>query len=564
MKSITVVVNGKQIKLDDTNYLAQGGQGVVYAKNNAVFKIYHDTAKLIPEDKIKELQVMSDLKNVIIPSQSIYDAKTNNRIGFCMRYVDNTEYLCKLFVANFKQTNNVSPQMIVDLVKVMQQTMIDIHKRGIVVGDYNEMNFLTDSTFKIPYHIDVDSYQTPSYKCNAIMESVRDRKYPLGDFNEYSDWFSWAVVAFQLYTGIHPYKGKHPQYKMNELPKRMDDGISIFDKDVSVPKFVNMCGIPKSHLDWFKGVFIRGDRSIPPFGDGVINYSVIKNIVVDDKSDIISELINTFNSDIIDLVYNNGMIVVLTRNGIYCDGKSKITFANETNNGKIIFTPFGELLFAIQIGDELHIFDETKTMIDKIKLNGNKFKIFNDAVYVVSEAGLVQYVFERIGKMKMIPSVVAPLNYQSAKIYDGVVIQDIFGKYSAIVPCFFNKCITVNLKELDGKRILHAKRLNKWIFVVYEEKGKTVLASFLFNDQFTSYECRIDPDIDFRNINAVIKDNGMIVMSKNDDSIELFFDFKRGSKMLNDTSVSNGHRLYCGKDIYFVNGTELYTIRMKK
>lgn len=562
MKPRTVVVNKQKVTLSDKDYIAQGGQGVIYVKGNAVFKIYHEVDKLIPEDKINELQVMSDLNNVIIPSQSIYDTK-NKRIGFCMRFVDDTEFLCKLFVSNFKNANNVSPQMIVDIVKVMQQTLIDIHTRGIVVGDYNEMNFLTDSKFKIPYFIDVDSYQTPSYKCNAIMESVRDRTLPLGEFNEYSDWFSWAIVSFQLYTGIHPYKGKHPDYKMNELGKRMDDRVSIFHKDVSVPKFVNMSGIPKVHLDWFKGVFVDGDRSIPPFSDGVINYSVIKNIFVDDKSDIISELLETYTDDILDVVYRNGLYIVLTKKGLYYGGKLEVDFSSETNNGRIIHTKTNELLLSIQVGDDVHIYDDKKNLIDKIGLDGGKCKVFNNCVYVASKAGLVQYSFDRIGKIKIIPSVMSTISYRSAKIYDGVVLDDIIGKHTAIIPYEYDKCVNVKLPELDNKRIIDAKRIDKWLFVIYEEKGKMNFASFMFDERFTSYECRIDPDVDFRNINATVKDNGMIVINKDDGVLELFFDFKRGSKVLKNTSVQNDFKLYDGNSTCFVNGNELYSIRMK-
>ena len=63
----TVILNGQKVHLTDSDYLAQGGQGVIYVKGNAVFKIYHDVNQLIPEDKIDELQVLSGINNVIIP-----------------------------------------------------------------------------------------------------------------------------------------------------------------------------------------------------------------------------------------------------------------------------------------------------------------------------------------------------------------------------------------------------------------------------------------------------------------------------------------------------------------
>jgi len=358
-------------------------------KNNIIFKIYHDPKLLIPEMKIDELQVLSDLNNIIIPSKSIYQG--HNRVGFIMRFVPDTEYLCKLFVGNFKKKNNISNQMIVDLIKIQQDTMQAVHDRGIVFGDYNEMNQLTDKKFKIPYHIDMDSVQTPNFKCNAIMESVRDRKLPFGTFDESSDWFSWAIVTFQMYTGINPYKGTHPNYKKKEWTKRMDDGISVFDKDVTVPKFVNFNAIPPNHLDWYKQVFVHGDRSIPPASTGVANIKVIKNIYVDDKSDVLANIIYKYNDKIIDVVYRNSVYYVLTEKGVHFDNNLKISFNTGVDNGKLLFTPTGDIVIVTEQNDELLIYDEHKTQLSKI--SNSKYNVFNNCIYVIDENGLMQYSF---------------------------------------------------------------------------------------------------------------------------------------------------------------------------
>ena len=48
-------------------------------------------------------------------------------------------------------------------------------------------SFLIDSSFSIPYHIDVDSYQTDNFPCTAIMDTIRDRRLPFGKFDDLSD-----------------------------------------------------------------------------------------------------------------------------------------------------------------------------------------------------------------------------------------------------------------------------------------------------------------------------------------------------------------------------------------
>lgn len=562
MKPLTILVNKKKVALTDNDYIAQGGQGTVYAKNGVVYKIYHDPAHLIPEDKIDELNELKDLSNVIIPTVSIYDPKTNKRIGFCMRHITNTEFLCKLFTANFKKQNNVTPQMIVELVREMQETLIKIHEKGVVVGDYNEMNFLVDKKFQIPYHIDTDSYQTETYKCNAIMESVRDRTLPMGEFNELSDWFSWAIVTFQLYTGIHPYKGKHPKYKMNDIDHRMTDNVSVFDSQVKVPKFVNFTGIPKAHLEWYKKVFIDGERSIPPFSDGVINYSVMEKVIVDPDADIITELLYTLNERILDTFWRTGAHHILTTKGFYYGEQEKVVFDNEIDKGYIISTTSGEFVFIVEKDRNVFAFDENKNLLKHFEMDYQSYAVFNNCLYVIQSSGLVQFSFEKIGKMKVIANPISTINHNSAGIYDGVVIQELYGKYKAIIPYDYNLCSTIDL-NIKTNHIYDAKRIDKWLFVLVNNNGKIDLHKYLFNDNFTKYESKIEQDVSFRVINATIKSNGMVVMNTDDDKLELFFDFKRGTKVIEDTPIGNDLELIDGKTICFVDDNKIYSVRMK-
>lgn len=56
--------------------------------------------------------------------------------------------------------------------------------------DLNELNVLVGSSFVEPFMIETDSYQTPSYRATAIMDSIRDRLVPTGQFALLTDWFS--------------------------------------------------------------------------------------------------------------------------------------------------------------------------------------------------------------------------------------------------------------------------------------------------------------------------------------------------------------------------------------
>ena len=142
-----VLINGNvNISLGQSDYKAQGGEGIVYVKNNIAYKIYHEPKKMIPEGKILELQKIKT-ENVLAPKNILYNPKTLKAIGFTMPYVNDTEYLTKLFSKQFKNDHAISISQIIEIISKMQKQLQSLHNEKIIVGDYNEMNFLIDSSF---------------------------------------------------------------------------------------------------------------------------------------------------------------------------------------------------------------------------------------------------------------------------------------------------------------------------------------------------------------------------------------------------------------------------------
>lgn len=61
----------------------------------------------------------------------------------------------------------------------------------------------------------------------------------------------------------------------------------------------------------------------------------------------------------------------------------------------------------------------------------------------------------------------------------------------------------------------------------------------------------------------MVKDNGMVVLNTEDDTLELFFDFSRGTKVIEDSPVQNHLKLIDGKNVCFIDGDKIYSIGMK-
>lgn len=219
-----VKVKNQTVELHDSDEIGHGGQGKVFAKRALAYKIYHDASTMLPVGKIQELSALTDRK-IIKPEDIVFHR--NRPVGYTMRYIPTSHPLCKVFTKVFKQRNGISQDNALDLVRDMQKTLQHIHDSGILVVDLNEMNFLVDDKFTGVYFIDVDNFQTPSYPAGYLMDTVRDRTSPKNKFSKSTDWFSFAIVSFQVMVGIHPYKGTHPRYG-KDWNARMEKNASIF------------------------------------------------------------------------------------------------------------------------------------------------------------------------------------------------------------------------------------------------------------------------------------------------------------------------------------------------
>ena len=259
---LRVFLPGKgEVALSQTDYLATGGEGVVYAKGGFVYKLYLDPvgarARGI-EDKIKLLQGIRH-PHIVAPVDVLHNAQ-HEVVGFYMQEARGVP-LVKTFTNAWRDPHNFGMAESLALVENMRLAVQSAHQAGAVLVDANEMNYLADGT--TPRLLDVDSWQIGPFKASAIMPSIRD--VHSADFTPLTDWFSWAVVSFQVLAGIHPYKGVHPDFKRGDLHARMLANASVFDPRVSVNAGVrDYASLPGALLDWYRDVFQHGLRSAPP------------------------------------------------------------------------------------------------------------------------------------------------------------------------------------------------------------------------------------------------------------------------------------------------------------
>lgn len=515
---ITIDGIGKET-LTQKDYVATGGEGTVYQKGGTAYKIMLPGKNVIPKQKMQELSLIQS-DNVLVPKRYILDSN-GNPIGITMRYVQDIEFLCKLFNIGFRQKNGYTNDDAVQLVKAMQTVLHKIHDANNLVVDFNQMNFLVDGkSMKIPFFIDTDSYQTPSFPATALMESVRDRTSPKGKFSIKTDWYSWGIVTFWIYIGTHPYRGSHPDYNNNEwCTRRMDDGVSVFDKRVDMPaNCYDFSVIPKAHLEWYKNVFVKGDRSIPPLLDNQI--VIPAGIKVKDVAQFLTKLMMKYDSPIRRVESIKNSRYVFTNNMLWKDSTPIMKYYEKYDNVSMLACDESDPVIVMLNDKKFTVYDwVNKLTIHEIE--ADDLMAFDGKVYTRSKNKLIEHSCSRIYD-KIIHSVkeVADIFGSACKLYDGVVVQDIIGKARLAIRneegCFVN----ISVHELDGVRITDAKCVSHYCVVIGEKDGKVSRYVFNFSAGRSSYHTRKEEAGYGDSADFILKPNGLCVSPVTGDDLE--------------------------------------------
>lgn|GEM_PF-439708 len=256
------VEGGRTLRLTAREFVAEGGEGKVWARKGVAYKVYADPARVLPQTKIAALQAVAS-PNVVVPDARLLHPDKGNPIGYSMRHVARAWALGQLFARSFCDRHGFGPTDAHAVLGSMRDAIAAVHRAGVLIVDLSDVNVLIDPVDRRPSFIDTDSWQTPGHPATAVTPAVCDPFSAQRGFSEGSDWFAFAVLSFQLLVGIHPFRGKHPQVK--GLAARMAAGLSVLDPDVSVPSACRpLSVIPPPYRAWFDAMFVHGRREPPP------------------------------------------------------------------------------------------------------------------------------------------------------------------------------------------------------------------------------------------------------------------------------------------------------------
>jgi hypothetical protein len=286
---VDVFLDGKRLRLDPSDAIAKGGEADIFKLSDVlVVKVYkqpdhpdlagskeeQDAARFRIEQHQTKLPAIPKTlpPNVITP---ISLAQVRKKIGgYSMKFIQGANTLLAYSDMNFKKA--VPYQTLMTVLNKLRSTVIDTHRGGAIIGDFNDLNVLVlgDEV----YLIDVDSYQFGGFYCYAFTQRFLDPLLAHIDqqglalhqpYNEAADWYAFNIMVMQTLLSVGPYSGiisqKNQQGKRWKNHERVAGRITVFDPSVGYPRNgVPLSAIPDELAGYLHDVFVKDKREVFP------------------------------------------------------------------------------------------------------------------------------------------------------------------------------------------------------------------------------------------------------------------------------------------------------------
>ncbi len=449
-----VFVRGQGVvHLDKRHFVAKGGEGDIYVRGDVAYKLFHEPSKALPLSKIVELSRIAD-DRVIKPETVVLAGPRGAAIGYAMTYVRDAEPLCRLFTRSFKERHGLDAPAVYRLIEELTRRVRSVHAAGALVVDLNEMNFLVQLGKGAVFAIDADSYQTPSHPASAIMPSIRDPRTERAPFDQLSDWFSFAVLSFQLLVGVHPYKGKHP--RVTTLEERMRQHLSVLGPDVTVPPVAFPFDIiPPEWRAFYSDVLERGERRPPPSSmTGTPLVTVAAPLA--SQAELTSELLIELDATILALSTHGDHLTAITAEGVFT-GERRV-HGPVPPGATVVTTPLGHAVVAFVEGGLLVLLDVHRGLRLETEVAAEAVTTARDRLYVKHRDMIVEVLLRDVGATVIASArIAAKVPPHATTLFDGVALSSLLGAtYASLFPAS-GVHHQLRLAELDGVVVLGAR-----------------------------------------------------------------------------------------------------------
>lgn len=578
--TIQVILEGRgPVTLRPSDHVATGGEGAIYRISDMAVKLYLDPATMksrgVP-DRVKKISTLLKHPYIVAPLGLAVTA-AGEIVGHYLPYVEDPPIahpLSRVFTNDFYQSEGFTNALASKLVERMREVVVFAHDRNALLIDPNELNWFARSVKNNPEPriIDVDSWvigQMPPTV--AIMPSIRD--WHAKHFGQESDWFSWAVVTFQVYTGIHPYKGTLDGYARGDMEKRMQDNASVFTQGVRLNRAVrDFSCIPSVLLDWYEATFQKGERNVPPspFDTAVTapRAALVLRAVATSKTGVlVFDKLLGYAGDPVVRTFHCGAALLASRKLIDIATKRLIATLPSAMC-EVVKVGRGWLIGNLEKQEATFTYvDEQNLRSDalQLKMRAGRLLGYENRMFVVGENGLIEIKSNLFGD-KLIASTGQTWGVivNSTKWFGGVGVLDAMAAKFVVAPFGESAVAQVRVRELDGVQVVAAKAGNRFAaFITLNKKGEYRKVELTFDREYRTYKVWTDM-ADGPELNLAILPKGVCATILKDGELNIFVPTNGNVVKAEDSQIATDMLLSNWEDrvIYVQNG-EVWAVRTK-
>jgi hypothetical protein len=193
-------------------------------------------------------------------------------VGYVMRMIEGAEMAKRIGEPTWRNQGG-DPQLAVRAFTDLHSTVKQVHEKGIVIGDFNNLNIMIVIATGEAVIIDADSFQFGNFPSRVFTEKFVDpilcdpskpRPSLIRQHNQDSDWFAFSAMLMESLICVGPWGGIYrPSDKSKRIPHtaRPLKRVTVFDPEVTYPRPATPYDrLPDEILHYFHEVFEKDLR----------------------------------------------------------------------------------------------------------------------------------------------------------------------------------------------------------------------------------------------------------------------------------------------------------------
>lgn len=566
--NIEVELQGKGLAvLRPSDHVATGGEGSIYKIGNSVVKIYLDPVRMRQRGTPDKITQLTQFKHPYIVAPTGLATAKKEVVGFYMPFVDNGHPMARVFTNEFWQKEGFDSKDATSLISKMRDVFIYTHDHKALLVDPNELNwFVLKNGGVEPRVVDVDSWALGRWSPTVIMPSIRD--HHTKQFSELTDWFSWGIVTFQIYTGIHPYKGTLDGFNKFDFEARMKANASVFSHGIRLNAAVrNFSSIPKNLLDWYEATFQKQERTKPPSpleGVATPKAALKQRTILTGTGKLVFEKLLNISESVI-RTFPCGVVLTQSKNIYDLQLKKKIGEC-KSKDCEIVQVQDGWLLadWDNRVPEFKYINDrQFKAELLTLNIKTSRYFRAQNRLFAIMEQGVSELQVQMFGKPILASGKFWNLMVNSSKWFDGVVIQDIMGAKFITLPFGTDAVISERVKEIDHVQIVNAKACGRFVALIgLDKKGNYRKIELTFSSDFSKYTAW-EGQADNSELNVCILPKGVACSITQDGELNIFVPTSGVLNKISDKYIGTDFILsHWGDVVIFIDNDSIWSVKM--